>query len=90
MPSVAPSGVGSNEYYRTEEEFFHAVGTALRTEYKAIVDAGFLVTASLAHCPGQSDATHHQLLRIIHRHRSSGLAALRPVTTLTRIPLLSP
>ena len=40
MPAVAPSGVGTNEYYRTEEEFFHAVGAALRTEYKAIVDAG--------------------------------------------------
>jgi 5-methyltetrahydropteroyltriglutamate--homocysteine methyltransferase len=40
MPAVAPSGVGSNEYYRTEEEFFHAVGAALSTEYKAIVDAG--------------------------------------------------
>src|SRR2546427_12913971 len=43
MPSVAPSGVGSNEYYRTEEEFFHAVGAALRTEYQAIVEAGFLL-----------------------------------------------
>jgi len=43
MPSVAPSGVGSNEYYRTEEEFFHAVGAALRTEYQAIVDAGFIL-----------------------------------------------
>jgi 5-methyltetrahydropteroyltriglutamate--homocysteine methyltransferase len=43
MPSVAPSGVGSNEYYGSEEEFFHAVGAALRTEYKAIVDAGFLL-----------------------------------------------
>jgi 5-methyltetrahydropteroyltriglutamate--homocysteine methyltransferase len=43
MPSVAPSGVGSNEYYRTEEEFFHALGAALRTEYQAIVDAGFLL-----------------------------------------------
>ena len=44
MPAIAPSGVGnSNEYYRTEEEFFHAVGAAMRTEYKAIVDAGFLV-----------------------------------------------
>ena len=40
MPAVAPSGVGTNEYYKTEEEFFHAVGAALRTEYKAIVDAG--------------------------------------------------
>jgi 5-methyltetrahydropteroyltriglutamate--homocysteine methyltransferase len=43
IPSVAPSGVGSNEYYRTEEEFFHAVGAALRTEYRAIVEAGFLL-----------------------------------------------
>jgi 5-methyltetrahydropteroyltriglutamate--homocysteine methyltransferase len=41
MPAVAPSGVGVNEYYKTEEEYFHAVGAALRTEYKAIVDAGF-------------------------------------------------
>ncbi|HMH18649.1 MAG TPA: cobalamin-independent methionine synthase II family protein [Burkholderiales bacterium] len=41
MPAVAPSGVGTNEYYRTEEEFFHAVGRALRTEYQMIVAAGF-------------------------------------------------
>jgi 5-methyltetrahydropteroyltriglutamate--homocysteine methyltransferase len=40
MPAVAPSGVGTNEYYRTEEEFFHAVGAALRTEYQAIVASG--------------------------------------------------
>jgi hypothetical protein len=33
---VAPSGVGHNEYYATEQQFFHAVGAALRTEYKAI------------------------------------------------------
>ncbi|MGD9846978.1 MAG: cobalamin-independent methionine synthase II family protein [Variibacter sp.] len=43
MPAVAPSGVGRNEYYKTEEEFFHAVGAALASEYKAIVDAGFLL-----------------------------------------------
>ena len=43
MPAVAPSGVGSNEYYRTEEEYMHAVAEAMRTEYQAIVDAGFLV-----------------------------------------------
>ena len=41
MPAVAPSGVGSNEYYKSEEEFFHAVGAALSVEYRAIVDAGF-------------------------------------------------
>jgi 5-methyltetrahydropteroyltriglutamate--homocysteine methyltransferase len=41
MPSVAPSGAGLNEYYKTDEEFYDAVGNALREEYKAIVDAGF-------------------------------------------------
>jgi 5-methyltetrahydropteroyltriglutamate--homocysteine methyltransferase len=40
MPAVAPSGVGINEHYRNQEDYFHAVGAALRTEYQAIVDAG--------------------------------------------------
>jgi len=40
MPAIAPSGVGSNEYYRSDEEYLHAVGAAMRTEYRAIVDAG--------------------------------------------------
>jgi len=40
VPAVAPSGVGTNEYYSSEEEFFHAVGAALSAEYRAIVDAG--------------------------------------------------
>jgi 5-methyltetrahydropteroyltriglutamate--homocysteine methyltransferase len=43
MPAVAPSGVGRNEYYRTEEEYLQAVAEAMHTEYQAIVDAGFLV-----------------------------------------------
>jgi 5-methyltetrahydropteroyltriglutamate--homocysteine methyltransferase len=43
MPAVAPSGVGENEYYKSEEEFFHAVGAALHAEYKTIVDAGLIL-----------------------------------------------
>jgi 5-methyltetrahydropteroyltriglutamate--homocysteine methyltransferase len=43
MPAVAPSGVGKNKYYRTYEEYMHAVAEALSTEYRAIVDAGFLL-----------------------------------------------
>jgi 5-methyltetrahydropteroyltriglutamate--homocysteine methyltransferase len=43
MPSIAPSGVGSNEYYRSDEEYLYAMADAMRTEYQAIVDAGFLV-----------------------------------------------
>jgi 5-methyltetrahydropteroyltriglutamate--homocysteine methyltransferase len=43
MPAVAPSGVGTNEYYGSEEEYLQAVGDALRTEYQAIVSAGFIL-----------------------------------------------
>ena len=43
MPAVAPSGVGNNEYYRTDEQYLQAVSEALRTEYQAIVDAGFIL-----------------------------------------------
>jgi 5-methyltetrahydropteroyltriglutamate--homocysteine methyltransferase len=43
MPAVSPSGVGSNEFYASEEQYLHAVADALRTEYQAIVDAGFLL-----------------------------------------------
>jgi len=41
MPSTAPSAVGFNEFYKDDAEFFHAVGEAMRTEYLAIVEAGF-------------------------------------------------
>jgi 5-methyltetrahydropteroyltriglutamate--homocysteine methyltransferase len=43
MPAVAPSGVGENEYYNSDEAFFHAVGAALHAEYQAIVDAGLIL-----------------------------------------------
>ncbi len=43
MPAVAPSGVGTNEYYQTDEEYLYAVAEAMRTEYQAIVGAGFIV-----------------------------------------------
>jgi 5-methyltetrahydropteroyltriglutamate--homocysteine methyltransferase len=43
MPAVAPSGVGRNEYYDSDEEYFFAVGDALKAEYQAIVDAGFIL-----------------------------------------------
>lgn len=41
VPATAPSGVGRNKYYKDDEAFFFALGEALRTEYLAIVDAGF-------------------------------------------------
>ena len=41
VPAVAPSGVGGNEYYPSQEAYLDAVADALRVEYLAIIDAGF-------------------------------------------------
>jgi 5-methyltetrahydropteroyltriglutamate--homocysteine methyltransferase len=45
LPVVAPASAYwlTNEYYDSEEEFVFALADALHEEYKAIVDAGFLV-----------------------------------------------
>jgi 5-methyltetrahydropteroyltriglutamate--homocysteine methyltransferase len=43
LPATAPAGVGINEYYKSEEDYFHALAAELAKEYKAIVDAGILV-----------------------------------------------
>jgi 5-methyltetrahydropteroyltriglutamate--homocysteine methyltransferase len=43
LPATAPSGVGLNEFYNSEEEYFHALATAMSEEYRAIADAGLLV-----------------------------------------------
>jgi 5-methyltetrahydropteroyltriglutamate--homocysteine methyltransferase len=46
MPVVAPSSVlpdRKDEYYKGEAEWLEAVTEAMRTEYKMIVDAGFIL-----------------------------------------------
>ncbi len=46
LPVAAPASVipdRRNEYYRSEEELIRAIGAAMRTEYKMIIDAGFIL-----------------------------------------------
>ena len=46
LPVAAPSSVipdRKNEYYKNEEDIQTAIANAMRTEYKMIVDAGFVV-----------------------------------------------
>ena len=43
LPATAASGVGLNEYYKSDEEYFHALAVELGREYRAITDAGILV-----------------------------------------------
>ncbi len=55
LPVAAPEsarGVRINRYYASEDAYLAAIADALRTEYRAIVDAGFLIQlddAFLAH-----------------------------------------
>jgi len=46
MTAVSPGTVGvfhPNQYYRSHEDYMHAIGDAMRTEYEEIVRAGFLL-----------------------------------------------
>jgi 5-methyltetrahydropteroyltriglutamate--homocysteine methyltransferase len=46
LPVAAPASVipdRKNEYYKNDDDLLAAIGEAMRTEYKMIVDAGFLV-----------------------------------------------
>jgi 5-methyltetrahydropteroyltriglutamate--homocysteine methyltransferase len=45
VPAIAPAmvGRGQNQYYATEEAYVFAIAEALKTEYRAIVDAGFIL-----------------------------------------------
>jgi 5-methyltetrahydropteroyltriglutamate--homocysteine methyltransferase len=46
LPVAAPATVipdRRNEYYKTDEELIRAIGAAMHTEYKMIIDAGFVL-----------------------------------------------
>jgi 5-methyltetrahydropteroyltriglutamate--homocysteine methyltransferase len=46
LPSTSPTNIESqrkNEYYPTEEAYLYAIADAMREEYHAIVEAGFLL-----------------------------------------------
>jgi 5-methyltetrahydropteroyltriglutamate--homocysteine methyltransferase len=46
VPSISPASFedwNKNEYYKTDEDYVVALGEAMRAEYQAIIDAGFLL-----------------------------------------------
>jgi 5-methyltetrahydropteroyltriglutamate--homocysteine methyltransferase len=46
MPAISPSNIEDwqkNAYYKSQEQYIFAIADAMREEYEAIVDAGFLV-----------------------------------------------
>jgi len=64
MPSISPTSVEDwqrNRYYRTQEEFVFAIAEAMREEYRAIVDAGFIL---------QIDDPHILTHYVVHADKS--------------------
>ena len=46
MPAISPASIESmqpNEFYESDDEYVFAIASAMREEYKAIVDAGFVL-----------------------------------------------
>jgi 5-methyltetrahydropteroyltriglutamate--homocysteine methyltransferase len=46
IPCISPSNIedwNANEHYKSDDEYVEAIGEAMRKEYKAIVDAGFML-----------------------------------------------
>jgi 5-methyltetrahydropteroyltriglutamate--homocysteine methyltransferase len=76
LPVAAPSSAipdRKNEYYRNDEELIIALADALRTEYRTIVDAGFLVQVDDARAAVTYDrmvppATFEDYYRWLGRH----------------------
>src|SRR5690606_30239071 len=53
MPTVAPASAEGrpSEYYKTAEDYLTALADALNTEYRAVVDAGFVLQVDDAFIP---------------------------------------
>jgi 5-methyltetrahydropteroyltriglutamate--homocysteine methyltransferase len=76
LPVAAPSSTipdRRNEYYRNDEELLVALAEAMRTEYRTIVDAGFLLQIDDARAAVTYDrmvppASFEDYYRWVHRH----------------------
>jgi 5-methyltetrahydropteroyltriglutamate--homocysteine methyltransferase len=58
MPVVAPASIEvglANEYYATHDELMRALADTIRQEYKAIIDAGFILQVDDAWVPAAWD-----------------------------------
>jgi 5-methyltetrahydropteroyltriglutamate--homocysteine methyltransferase len=91
LPVAAPASVipdRKNEYYKSDEDLLHAIGDAMRTEYRMIVEAGFLLQLDDARAattydrmvPPASFADYHKWVAMhvdVLNHAIEGLPADR-------------
>lgn len=82
LPATAPSGVGINEYYKTEEEYFHALAAELNKEYKLIIDSGILLQVDDPFLPDifvEPDLDEKQMKRRAEIYIEAANAALKSI-----------
>jgi 5-methyltetrahydropteroyltriglutamate--homocysteine methyltransferase len=84
LPATAPSGVGINEYYKSDEDYFHALAAEMAKEYRAIVDAGVLVQIDDPFLPdiffelGRDDSQKKRRAEIYVEAINTGLKGIPP------------
>ena len=84
LPATAPSGVGINEYYKSDEDYFHALAAEMAKEYRAIVDAGILVQIDDPFLPdiffelGRDDSQKRRRAEIYVEAINTGLKGIPP------------
>jgi 5-methyltetrahydropteroyltriglutamate--homocysteine methyltransferase len=84
LPATAPSGVGINEYYKSDEDYFHALAAEMAKEYRAIVDAGILVQIDDPFLPdiffelGRDDSQKKRRAEIYVEAINTGLKGIPP------------
>ena len=84
LPATAPSGVGINEYYKSDEDYFHALAAEMAKEYRAIVDASILVQIDDPFLPdiffelGRDDSQKRRRAEIYVEAINTGLKGIPP------------
>ena len=71
MPATTPGSYGTNEHYADRDEYLEAIANAMRVEYLAIVDAGFILQID---DPGLIDTLGDPATPLEERHRSANEA----------------
>jgi 5-methyltetrahydropteroyltriglutamate--homocysteine methyltransferase len=79
MPVVAPASIEvglANEYYATHDELMRALADTIRQEYKAIIDAGFILQVDDAWVPAAWDRSTEFDLESYRRYAQESIDVL--------------
>ena len=79
MPVVAPASIEvglGNEYYATHDELMRALADTIRQEYKAIIDAGFILQVDDAWVPAAWDRSSELDLDSYRRYAQDSIDVL--------------